>query len=138
MNKIAFWSNMYQKINFKKDADVDVRDNLCDSCFKTESDRISSTDLGLQWGHGVVDPTSLTSSMCNECFKMDLDEPDFWQVGISELSCMQCGTDIEKNCDLMSAIKGVCNHCFLVVANKDHRCIRCDPTFPIPEEAKNG
>ena len=31
----------------------------------------------------------------------------------------------------------VCNHCFLVVANKDHSCIRCDPSFPIPQEARD-
>ena len=137
MNKIAFWSNMYQKINFKKDTVVEARDYLCDSCFRIELDDRSLNDLGLQWGFGVTDPTSQTSNMCNECFKLELDENNLALVKTSELSCMQCGIRVESENNLLSSIKGVCNHCFLVVANKDHRCIRCDPTFPVPQEAKN-
>ena len=137
MNKITFWSNMYQKINFKKDTVVEAQDYLCDSCFRMELDGRSLNDLGLQWGFGVTDPTSQTSNMCNECFKLELDENNFSLGKTSELSCMQCGSQIEKSNNLLSSIKGVCNHCFLVVANKDHSCIRCDPSFPIPQEARN-
>ena len=137
MNKITFWSNMYQKINFKKDTDFDVSDNLCDSCFRMKLDGRSLNDPGLQWGFGVVDPTSQTRNMCNECFKLELDEDDFSLVKTSELSCMQCGSQIEQGINLLSAIKGICNHCFLVAANKDHSCIHCDTTFPISKEEKN-
>ena len=137
MNKIAFWSNMYQKINFKKDTVVEAQDHLCDSCFRMELDGRSLNDLGLQWGFGVTDPTSQTSNMCNECFKLELDENNLALVKTSELSCMQCGIRVESENNLLSSIKGVCNHCFLVVANKDHSCIRCDPSFPIPQEARD-
>ena len=137
MNKIAFWSNLHQKINFKKDADAETQDNLCDSCFRIKLDGRSLNDPGLQWGFGVIDPTSQTSNMCNECFKLQLDEDNFTPVITSELSCMQCGSQIEKGINLLSAIKGICNHCFLVAANKDHTCIRCDPAFPTSKEARN-
>ena len=137
MNKITFWSNMYQKINFKKDAVVETQDYLCDSCFRMELEGRSLNDLGLQWGFGVTDPTSQTSNMCNECFKLELDENNLSLDKTSELSCMQCGIRVESENNLLSSIKGVCNHCFLVVANKDHSCIRCDPSFPIPQEARN-
>ena len=137
MNKITFWSNMYQKINFKKDAVVETQDYLCDSCFRMELEGRSLNDLGLQWGFGVTDPTSQTSNMCNECFKLELDENNLSLDKTSELSCMQCGIRVESENNLLSSIKGVCNHCFLVVANKDHSCIRCDPSFPIPQEARD-
>ena len=123
MNKITFWSNMYQKINFKKDTVIETQDHLCDSCFRMELDGRSLNDLGLQWGFGVVDPTSQTSNIA--------------LAKTSELSCMQCGIRVERENNLFSSIKGVCNHCFLVVANKDHSCIRCDPSFPIPQEARD-
>ena len=123
MNKITFWSNMYQKINFKKDTVVETQDHLCDSCFRMELDGRSLNDLGLQWGFGVVDPTSQTSNIA--------------LAKTSELSCMQCGIRVERQNNLLSSIKGVCNHCFLVAANKDHSCIRCDPSFPIPQEARD-
>jgi len=128
---------MYQKINFKKDTVVETQDYLCDSCFRMELDGRSLNDLGLQWGFGVTDPTSQTSNMCNECFKLELDEYNFSLVKTSELSCMQCGIRVESENNLLSSIKGVCNHCFLVVANKDHSCIRCDSSFPIPQEARD-
>jgi len=137
LNKITFWSNMYQKINFKKDTVVEAQDYLCDSCFRIELDDRSLNDLGLQWGFGVTDPTSQASNMCNECFKLELDENNLALAKTSELSCMQCGIRVERENNLLSSIKGVCNHCFLVVANKDHSCIRCDPSFPIPQEARN-
>ena len=137
MNKITFWSNMYQKINFKKDTVVEAQDYLCDSCFRIELDDRSLNDLGLQWGFGVTDPTSQASNMCNECFKLELDENNLALAKTSELSCMQCGIRVERQNNLLSSIKGVCNHCFLVVANKDHSCIRCDPSFPIPQEARD-
>jgi len=123
LNKITFWSNMYQKINFKKDTVIETQDHLCDSCFRMELDGRSLNDLGLQWGFGVVDPTSQTSNIA--------------LAKTSELSCMQCGIRVERENNLFSSIKGVCNHCFLVVANKDHSCIRCDPSFPIPQEARD-
>ena len=123
MNKITFWSNMYQKINFKKDTVIETQDHLCDSCFRMELDGRSLNDLGLQWGFGVTDPTSQTSNIA--------------LAKTSELSCMQCGIRVERENNLFSSIKGVCNHCFLVVANKDHSCIRCDPSFPIPQEARD-
>jgi len=88
-----------------------------------ELDGRSLNDLGLQWGFGVVDPTSQTSNIA--------------LAKTSELSCMQCGIRVERENNLFSSIKGVCNHCFLVVANKDHSCIRCDPSFPIPQEARD-
>ena len=102
-----------------------------------ELDGRSLNDLGLQWGFGVTDPTSQTSNMCNECFKLELDENNLALAKTSELSCMQCGIRVESENNLLSSIKGVCNHCFLVVANKDHSCIRCDPSFPIPQEARD-
>ena len=44
------------------------------------------------WGNGVIDPSSqLEDSMCDECFKLQLDEPSFSLDGISRLSCTQCG-----------------------------------------------
>ena len=134
MNKITGRQNLNQKLSFKKDAEVKIRDNLCNSCFRMELDGFSSTDIGIQWGFGTVDPTSQSSNMCNECFKMELDEPNFSISGISNVSCMQCGICIEKNNDSFSAIKGICNHCFLAVANPDHSCIRCNPVFPINKE----
>ena len=137
MNKITSRQNLNQKLSFKKDADIETRDNLCDSCFRMELDGFSSTDIGIQWGFGTVDPTSQSSNMCNECFKMELDEPNFSLCGISNVSCMQCGVYIEKNNDLFSAIKGICNHCFLAVANPEHSCIRCNPVFPINKETNH-
>jgi len=134
MNKITGRQNLNQKLSFRKDADVEIRDNLCNSCFRMELNGFSSTDSGIQWGFGAVDPTSQSSSMCNECFKMELDEPNFSLCGVSNVSCMQCGVCIEKNNDLFSAINGICNHCFLAVANPDHSCIRCDPTFSVNME----
>ena len=134
MNKITGRQNLNQKLSFKKDVDVEIRDNLCNSCFRMELDGFSSTDIGIQWGFGTVDPTSQSSNMCNECFKMELDEPNFSLCGVSNVSCMQCGVCIEKNNDLFSAINGICNHCFLAVANPDHSCIRCDPTFSVNME----
>ena len=134
MNKITSRQNLNQKLSFKKDVDVEIRDNLCNSCFRMELDGFSSTDSGIQWGLGAVDPTSQSSSICNECFKMELDEPNFSLCGVSNVSCMQCGVCIEKNNDLFSAINGICNHCFLAVANPDHSCIRCDPTFSVNME----
>ena len=134
MNKITGRQNLNQKLSFRKDADVEIRDNLCNSCFRMELDGFSSTDSGIQWGFGAVDPTSQSSSICNECFKMELDEPNFSPDSISNISCMQCGVCIEKNNDLFSAINGICNHCFLAVANPDHSCIRCDPTFSVNME----
>ena len=137
MNKITGRQNFNRKLSFKKDADVETRDNLCDSCFRMELDGFSSADSGIQWGFGAVDPTSQSSNMCNECFKMELDEPNFSLCGISNVSCMQCGVYIEKNNDLFSAIKGICNHCFLSVANPEHSCIRCNPVFPINKETNH-
>ena len=134
MNKITGRQNLNQKLSFRKDADVEIRDNLCNSCFRMELDGFSSTDIGIQWGFGTVDPTSQSSNMCNECFKMELDEPNLSLCGVSNVSCMQCGVCIEKNNDLFSAINGICNHCFLAVANPDHSCIRCDPTFSVNME----
>jgi hypothetical protein len=134
MNKITGRQNLNQKLSFKKDVDVEIRDNLCNSCFRMELDGFTSTDSGIQWGFGTVDPTSQSSNMCNECFKMELDEPNFSLCGVSNVSCMQCGVCIEKNNDLFSAINGICNHCFLAVANPDHSCIRCDPTFSVNME----
>ena len=130
MNKIVISPNLNQKSSFKKDTEVETLDNLCDSCFRMDLDGIISTDIGLQWGFGALDPTSQSSNMCNECFKVELDEPNFSLVARSNFSCMQCGACIEKNNDLFSAIKFLCNHCFLVEANHEHSCIRCDSTFP--------
>ena len=122
--------------SIKKRVDDDTKDYICYSCFKKELDGEISKDIGHQWGNGVIDPSSqLEDSMCNDCFKLELDELSFSLDGISRLSCMQCGLDLEKNNDLLSAIKGVCNHCYLKVANRSHSCIRCDPTFPVTEEA---
>ena len=136
MNKIISELNFNFIPSIKKRVEDDTKDYMCYSCYKMELDGEISKDIGHQWGNGVIDPSSqLEDSMCNDCFKLELDEPSFSLDGISRLSCMQCGLDLEKNNDLLSAIKGVCNHCYLKVANRSHSCIRCDPTFPVTEEA---
>ena len=136
MNKIISELNFNFIPSIKKRVEDDTKDYMCYSCYKMELDGEISKDIGHQWGNGVIDPSSqLEDSMCNDCFKLELDELSFSLDGISRLSCMQCGLDLEKNNDLLSAIKGVCNHCYLKVANRSHSCIRCDPTFPVTEEA---
>ena len=122
--------------SIKKRAEDDTKDYMCHDCFKRELDGEISKDIGHQWGNGVIDPSSqLEDSRCNECFKLQLDEPSFSLDGISRLSCTQCGLGLEKSNDLFSPIKGICNHCYLKVANTDHACIHCDPTFPVTKEA---
>jgi hypothetical protein len=139
MNKITIEPNFNLKPSFKKRANYDNRDYMCNECFKMDLDGELSTDIAHQWGIGVIDPSSVQSetNICNECFKLELDESNFLQDIISLLSCMQCGLSLEKNTDLFSKIPGICNHCYLAVANTKHSCIRCDPTFPSPQEAKN-
>ena len=132
MNKIINELNFNSIPSIKKSAD----DGMCHSCYKMELDGNLSTDIENQWGNGVIDPSSQLESMCNDCFKLELDGPNFSLDGISRLSCTQCGLGLEKNNDLFSAIRGICNHCFLVAANQDHSCIRCDPTFPVSQEAQ--
>ena len=112
-------------------------ENRCDGfVVKLSLDGENPKDVGHQWSNGVIDPSSqLEDSMCDECFKLQLDEPSFSLDGISRLSCTQCGLCLEKNNDLFSPIKGICNHCYLEVANRSHSCIRCDPTFPVTKEA---
>ena len=118
--------------SIKKRVDDDTKDYICYSCFKKELDGEISKDIGHQWGNGVIDPSSqLKDTFCNDCFKLELDESSFSLDGISRLSCTQCGLGLEKNNDLFSPIKGICNHCYLEVANRNHSCIHCDPTFPI-------
>ena len=118
--------------SIKKRADDDTKDYICYSCYKMELDGEISKDIGQQWGNGVIDPSSqLEDTFCNDCFKLELDEPNFSLDGISRLSCTQCGLGLEKNNDLFSPIRGICNHCYLEVANRSHSCIHCDPTFPI-------
>ena len=118
--------------SIKKRTDDDTKDYICYSCYKMELDGEISKDIGQQWGNGVIDPSSqLEDTFCNDCFKLELDEPNFSLDGISRLSCTQCGLGLEKNNDLFSPIRGICNHCYLEVANRSHSCIRCDPTFPI-------
>jgi len=122
-----------------KIVDDDTKDYMCHSCYKMELEGDVSTDIEHQWGNGVIDPSSQSGSItCNDCFRLELDEPIFSLHLLSpHLSCTQCGQDLEKNNDLFNVIRGICNHCFLEVANPDHSCIRCDPTFPVPQEAKN-
>ena len=132
MNKIISELNFNFIPSIKKRVEDDTKDYMCYSCYKMELDGEISKDIGHQWGNGVIDPSSqLKDTFCNDCFKLELDESSFSLDGISRLSCMQCGLDLEKNNDLLSAIKGVCNHCYLKVANRSHSCIRCDPTFPV-------
>ncbi len=137
MNKFINELNFNFIPSIKKRADDDTKDYMCHSCFKRELDGEISKDIGHQWGNGVIDPSSqLEDSMCNECFKLELDEPNLsLHLLYPHLSCTQCGLDLEKNNDLFSAIRGICNHCYLEVANTDHSCIRCDPTFPVSKEA---
>ena len=137
MNKIAIEPNFNLKPSFKKRASYDNRDYMCNECFKLELDGELSTDIARQWGIGVIDPLSVQSetNMCNECFKLEIDESNFLQDMVSLLSCMQCGLPLEKNADLFSEIPGICNHCYLAVANTKHSCIRCDPTFPMPHDS---
>ena len=136
MNKITIEPNFNFIPSFKKRASYDNRNYICNECFKLELDGELSTDIARQWGIGVIDPSSVQSetNMCNECFKLELDESNFLQDIVSLLSCMQCGLSLEKNTDLFSKIPGICNHCYLVVANTKHSCIRCDPTFPMPQD----
>ena len=132
MNKIISELNFNFIPSIKKRVEDDTKDFICHSCFKKELDGEILKDTALMWGNGVIDPSSqLEDSMCDECFKLQLDEPSFSLDGISRLSCTQCGLDLEKNNDLFSPIRGICNHCYLEVANRSHSCIHCDPTFPI-------
>ena len=132
MNKIISELNFNFIPSIKKRVEDDTKDFICHSCFKKELDGEILKDTALMWGNGVIDPSSqLEDSMCNDCFKLELDEPSFSLDGISRLSCTQCGLCLEKNNDLFSPIKGICNHCYLEVANRSHSCIHCDPTFPI-------
>jgi len=118
--------------SIKKRVDDDTKDYMCQSCYKMELDGEILKDTALMWGNGVIDPSSqLEDTFCNDCFKLELDEPNFSLDGISRLSCTQCGLGLEKNNDLFSPIRGICNHCYLEVANRSHSCIRCDPTFPV-------
>ena len=132
MNKIINKLNCNWIPSIRKSLDDDTKDYMCHSCYKMELDGEILKDIGQQWGNGVIDPSSqLEDSMCDDCFKLELDEPSFSLDGISRLSCTQCGLCLEKNNDLFSPIKGICNHCYLEVANRSHSCIHCDPTFPI-------
>ena len=132
MNKIISELNFNFIPSIKKRVEDDTKDFICHSCFKKELDGEILKDTALMWGNGVIDPSSqLENSMCDDCFKLELDESSFSLDGISRLSCTQCGLCLEKNNDLFSPIKGICNHCYLEVANRSHSCIHCDPTFPI-------
>ena len=123
--------------SIKKRVEDDSKDHMCNSCYKLSLDGENPKDVGHQWSNGVIDPSSqLEDSMCDDCFKLELDEPSFSLDGISRLSCTQCGLGLEKNNDLFSPIRGICNHCYLEVANRSHSCIRCDPTFPVSQEAQ--
>ena len=135
MNKIAI-IHFNLKPSFKKITSDENRDYMCDECFKREHDGEPSTDLGHQWGMGLIDPSSVHSkiNMCNGCFKLEHDESNFLQGVVSLQSCTQCGLPLEKNTELLCEIPGICNHCYLAVANTKHSCIRCDPTFPMPQD----
>jgi hypothetical protein len=137
MNKFINELNFNFIPSIKKRVDDDTKDYMCHDCFKLEFDGELSTDIGRQWGIGVIDPSSVQSktNMCNECFKLELDGSNMLQDIASLLSCMQCGLSLEKNNELLSKIPGICNHCYLAVANTKHSCIRCDPTFPVTKEA---
>ena len=139
MNKIISELNFNFIPSIKKRVEDDTKDFICHSCFKRELDGEISKDIGHQWGNGVIDPSSQSGSItCNDCFRLELDEPIFSLHLLSpHLSCTQCGQDLEKNNDLFNVIRGICNHCFLEEANEDHSCIRCDPTFQVPQEANN-
>jgi len=145
MGEMSAMSKIINELKFnliysiKKRVDEDTKDYMCNSCYKLELDGSLSTDIEHQWGNGVIDPSSQSgNSMCNDCFRLELDEPSIsLHLLFPHLSCMQCGADLEKNSDLFSKIRGICNHCFLEEANEDHSCIRCDPTFQVPQEANN-
>ena len=139
MNKIINELRFNLIPSVKKIVDDDTKDYMCHSCYKMELEGDVSTDIEHQWGNGVIDPSSQSGSItCNDCFRLELDEPIFSLHLLNpHLSCTQCGQDLEKNNDLFNVIRGICNHCFLEVANPDHSCIRCDPAFPVPQEAKN-
>ena len=145
MGEMSAMSKIINELKFnlipsiKKRTDDDTKDYMCHSCYKLELDGSLSTDIEHQWGNGVIDPSSQSgNSMCNDCFRLELDEPSTsLHLLFPHLSCMQCGADLEKNSDLFSKIRGICNHCFLEEANEGQSCIRCDPTFPVPQEANN-
>ena len=139
MNKIISELNFNFIPSIKKRVEDDTKDYMCYSCYKMELDGNLSTDIEYQWGNGVIDPSSQSgNSMCNDCFRLELDEPSIsLHLLFPHLSCMQCGADLEKNSDLFSQIRGICNHCFLEEANEGHSCIRCDPAFPVTQEANN-
>ena len=145
MGEIIVMNNILNELRFnlipsiKKRPDDDTKDYMCYSCYKMELDGNLSTDIEYQWGNGVIDPSSQSgNNMCDDCFRLELDESIFsLHLLYPHLSCTQCGIDLEKNNNLFSEIRGICNHCFLEAANPNHSCIRCDPTFPVPQEAKN-
>jgi len=137
MNKIINKLNYNWIPSIRKRLDDDTKDYMCYSCYKMVIDMDLSTDIGHQWGNGVIDPSSQSEdSMCDDCFKLELDEPNLsLHLLYPNLSCTQCGLGLEKDTNLFSTIRGICNHCYLQVANTDHVCIRCDPTFPVTKEA---
>jgi hypothetical protein len=76
-------------------------------------------------------------NLCIDCFKIQIDEePDFSMAGELHYPCTSCGLYLEKGVDLFSKLDGICNHCYLRKSNlnKDHSCISCDPSFPIPQD----
>ena len=134
MNKRVIEKFINLKMNLKNVIDDEPRDNICYSCYIMHVNGENSADAEHQWGHGIVEPSFLSVNMCNECFKIELDELDYLHETRLCISCSQCGTDIERKNNLFSKIPGICNHCFLEVVNPNHTCIRCDPTFPVRQE----
>ena len=119
MNKIISELNFNFIPSIKKRVEDDTKDFICHSCFKKELDGEILKDTALMWGNGVIDPSSQLESMCNDCFKLELDEPNFSRHLLSPyLYCTQCGLDLEKDNKLFSAIRGICNHCYLKEAQK--------------------
>jgi len=119
MNKIINKLNCNWIPSIRKSLDDDTKDYMCNSCYRMELDGEILKDTALMWGNGVIDPSSQLESMCNDCFKLELDEPNFSRHLLSPyLYCTQCGLGLEKDNKLFSAIRGICNHCYLKEAQK--------------------
>ena len=77
MNKITneFRFNLIPSV---KIVDDETKDYMCHSCYKMEIEGEVSTDIEHLWGNGVIDPSSQSGSIvCNDCLRLELDEPIF-------------------------------------------------------------
>ena len=98
----------------------------------------SCKNCGLYLGNLEEINSDVLDSMCIDCFKTEIGEQLHFSIaGESHILCASCELSLEKGINLFSKLESVCNHCYLKRANldKDHSCIHCDPTFPIPKDS---